>query len=130
MVEKVGFSGCSRCQLELRFRAGLRLVVELELFLHAEVVHDVHLAFRRVFAHVEGEELLHALVLAGDRVALFVQSVIADGDGLQAHVWADEVLELIRRDFTEAFEAGDLGVFAADVDGALAFLVGARVLLQ
>ena len=62
-----------------------------------EVVDDELLAFGGVVAHVEGEEVADGIFFA-------------EFDLVEAHVGSDEVLELVRRDFTETFEACDFGV--------------------
>ena len=77
---------------------GWTLVV-LEVFFNHEVVDDEVLPVGCVLAHIELEHLL-------DGVFLF------DRHGVEADVFSDEMLELVGRDLSEAFEAGDLGVLA------------------
>ena len=62
---------------------------------HDEAVHDVIFALGRVLAHVEIED--RAGLGAGSKL-LFARP----------HFFADELLELLRADFAQAFEARDL----------------------
>ena len=59
------------------------------------MLHDVVFALGRVLAHVEAEDF---------------RRVVARGelDFAQAHVFPDELFELARIDFAQAFEARDL----------------------
>ena len=75
-----------------------------EILLHTEILDDELLPLGRVFAHEEGEQF----VAAGE---------VMQVHGVEADVFADEVLELAGGDFAEALEARDLVGRAALGDG-------------
>ena len=79
-----------------------------DVLFDVEVFDDEFLALGGVFAHVVFQEVADG-------------AVFADDDGFQAHVFADEAFEFFGADFAQAFEAGDLGVFAQFGDGGLLF---------
>ena len=60
------------------------------------------------FSHVEFQQFLHGVGLA-------------KGDLLQAHVLADEMTELIGRDFSQSFEFGDFRIRTQSLDGSHCF---------
>ena len=84
------------------------------ILLYDEVVDDEVLALHRVLSHIEFEEVHHGVVLA-------------QGDALETHLLADEVLELVGRYLTETFESGNLGVGTKLRDGLEALLLGVAV---
>ena len=57
------------------------------IFFHHQVFDDKVLALHGVLAHVELQQVLH-------------QVVLAEADFFEAHILANEVLELVGRDFT------------------------------
>ena len=88
--------------------------IHLRVILNTQVVDDKLLAFHSVLAHVVLQQFLDAEVVAQD-------------DGLKAHVGTDEATELVGGDFAQAFEAGDLGLLAAFLLGSDALLVSVTI---
>ena len=76
---------------------------------HDQPLHDVILALRRVFAHVEIEDR-HGFVLG--RVFDFAQ----------AHLLADELLEFSRADFAQVLEPRNLRFAAEFLHGVVALV--------
>ncbi len=89
-------------------------LVHVGIILNPQIVDDEALSLHGVFAHVVFQQLLDAEVVTKD-------------DRFKPHVGADEATELIRGDFAQAFEAGDLGLLAAFLLGGYAFLVGVAI---
>ena len=85
-------------------------LIHFRIILNPQILNDELLAFHGVLAHVIIQKFLDAEVVAQD-------------DGLKAHVGADEATELVGRDFAQAFEAGDFGLLAAFLLGGDAFLI-------
>src|SRR5574344_2505379 len=83
--------------------------LEARLVAH-DRIHDVVLALRRVAAHVELDGLLDV-------------HVVRARHRRQAHVLADEALEVLLVDLAETLEARDLAALAALLDRALALVV-------
>ena len=79
----------------------------------AQVVHDELAAFEGVLAHVEAEHT-------------FGVEILVQQHGVEAHIFADEGLELVGRDLAETFESGNLGV-GDGLEGVDAFLIGIAV---
>ena len=78
-------------------RVSVVLFVFGQVFFDDEVVDDEVLAFGSVLAHIVFEEFLHLVFLS-------------QRDLFEAYVGAYESGELVGRDFSETFEAGDLRV--------------------
>lgn len=84
------------CFLSMAGMAGLGYYDVFVVF-DAEVLHDEVAALGGVLAHIEAEDALGVEILVQE-------------DGVETHVLVDEAFELVGRDFTEAFESGNLGV--------------------
>lgn len=85
-----------------------------QVFLYAQVSDDEVLSLRRVLAHEEGEQLIRAVEMVKiDRV--------------KADVFADEILELIRGNLAEAFEARDFVAGSQFAHRCLLFLFAIAV---
>ena len=90
-------------------------LVHVGVILNPQIVDDELLAFHGVLAHVVFQQLLDAEVVAKD-------------DRLKPHVGTDKATELVRGDFAQTFESGDLGLLAAFLLGGDAFLVGVTII--
>ena len=90
-------------------------LVHIGVILNPKIVDDELLALHSVFAHVVFQQFLDTEVVAQD-------------DGLEAHIGADEATKLVRGDFAQAFESGDFGLLAAFLLGGDAFLVTVAVI--
>ena len=86
----------------------------LGVILHHEVVDDEVLTLGGVFTHIELQQLRHSILLP-------------EGHAVKAHIWPDEVSELVGRDFAQTFESGDFGVVAKAGNRVDALLVGVAV---
>ena len=89
-------------------------LIHFRIILNPKILDDELLAFHGVFAHIIIQQLLDAEVVAQD-------------DRFKAHVGPDEASEFVGGDFAQAFEAGDLSLFAAFLLGGDAFLVAIAV---
>ena len=72
------------------------------------------MAFHGILTHEEREKLLHIVFLAKLNL-------------VKAHFWAYKVNKLLRRNFSQTFESGYLGIVTKFVDCGNAFLVGVAV---
>src|SRR6267142_5834387 len=88
-VPSIGSSGWSGFCFRLD---GIEISV---LHRHHEVLHDVILPLWRVFAHIKGQ----------DSGGVCLRRVL---DLAQAHVFADELFEFARRNFSQSFETRNL----------------------
>ena len=68
------------------------------ILFHPEPVDDKILSFRRVLAHIEGKYISQVILLF-------------QANRLQPDIGTYKMLEFIRRDLPEPFEAGDLRIF-------------------
>ena len=76
--------------------------------MHFQIIHDIFAPLRSVVAHEEAQKFGNV-------------AHIVERHRRQPDVRADELPELLRRNFAESLEPGDLRFFAEFFSGAVAF---------